>query len=163
MRTCSSYWLPSVFYFAASLFRHFDIQQLASSTDTFILIVCGIITGGMMQSKLSSFNFHILPIVSTLSVVLLGVLSAVSATSIFDKAFVFRERSSNLYVFPYFISRIFLDMAIILVKGFVFGTILCCGRPFNGIEVIILFVIVAYASTPVGYISSIIITISLLP
>ena len=129
--------------------------------DTFILIVCGIITGGMMQSKLSSFNFHILPIVSTLSVVLLGVLSAVSATSIFGntKLLFFRERSSNLYVFPYFISRIFLDMAIILVKGFVFGTIFYdVAAPLMGrLEVIILFVIVAYASTPVGYISSIII------
>ena len=50
-------------------------------------------------------------------------------------------------------------MAIILVKGFVFGTIFYdVAAPLMGrLEVIILFVIVAYASTPVGYISSIII------
>ena len=78
--------------------------------DTCILMVCGIITGGMMQSQLPSLNFHILPIVSTLSVALLGVLSAVSATNIFGttKLLYFRERSSNLYVFLTLFQECFL-------------------------------------------------------
>ena len=130
-------------------------------SDTFILILCGIITGGMTQSTVSSLNYPILPIALTLCVTLLGVLSAVSATNIFGgtKLLYFRERASNLYVFPYFISRILLDIVTIVLKSFAFGSIFFdVATPLIGrLELVAVFAFTAYAASPIGYMISIIV------
>lgn len=127
--------------------------------DIFVLVLCGVICGAMLQSRDPYLNFKMLPIALTLSVTVLCTLIGIGATNAFGatKLLYYRERGSGLYVFPYFISRMFIDILVSSVKCFAFGTVYfdMAAPTISRMELVTLFICSAYVTSSLGHISSI--------
>jgi ABC-type multidrug transport system ATPase subunit/Ca2+-binding EF-hand superfamily protein len=132
--------------------RMFTIFQ-----DLCVLGLSAAMSGWLSQSD--DFGMNILPTSLTLAVALLGVLVGVNSVALFGamRLLYYRERGWGLQALPYFLARALLDIALIAIKGFAFGTVFYdCSQPLvSRSEVILVFVGVAYAASPVGYIISI--------
>ena len=125
--------------------------------DLCVLGLSAAMAGWLSQSD--DFGMNILPTSLTLAVALLGVLVGVNSVALFGamRLLYYRERGWGLMAFPYFLARTLLDIVLIALKGFTFGSIFYdFSQPLmDRSEVILIFVCVAYAASPVGYIISI--------